>query len=71
MGCTDCRFSKETIPAQLNYVYCTKFEKEMPTYSEFKKCQYEESDEYKLKMIESLTARAEAAEAALAKEGEK
>lgn len=49
MRCTDCKCSKETIPAQLHYVYCTKYEKEMSVTTEFEACQYKESDEYKLK----------------------
>lgn len=49
MRCTDCNLSKETIPVQLNYVYCTKFKKEMSVVSEFEVCQYKESNEYKLK----------------------
>lgn len=49
MRCTDCKLSKETIPAQLHYVYCTIFKKEMSVTTEFKTCQYKESDEYKLK----------------------
>ena len=35
MRCTDCKRSKETIPEQLNYVYCTKYEKEMSVVTEF------------------------------------
>lgn len=49
MRCTDCKLSKETIPEQLHYVYCTKFKKEMSVTTEFETCQYKESDEYKLK----------------------
>lgn len=49
MRCTDCKLSKETIPAQLNYIYCTKFKKEMSVVTEFENCQYKESNEYKLK----------------------
>lgn len=49
MRCADCCYSKETIPEQLRYVYCTRFQKEMSVAKEFEKCQYEESDEYKLK----------------------
>ena len=49
MRCTDCIHSKETIPAQLRYVYCSKFEKEMSVTTEFENCQFEESFEYKLK----------------------
>lgn len=49
MRCTDCRNSKETIPAQVNYIYCSKFEKEMSTATEFETCQYKETEEYKLK----------------------
>ena len=49
MRCTDCRYSKETIPAQLHYVYCSKFEKEMSVTTEFDDCQYKETDEYKIK----------------------
>ena len=49
MRCTDCQFSKETLPAQLHYIYCTKFKKEMSVTTEFDACQYKESDEYKLK----------------------
>lgn len=49
MRCTDCIYSKETIPAQLHYVYCSKFKKEMSVVTEFKDCQYKETDEYKLK----------------------
>lgn len=50
MRCTDCRFSKETIPAQVHYVYCTKFKNEMSVAAEFKECQYKESYEYKFWM---------------------
>ena len=50
MRCTDCNHSKETIPAQVHYIYCTKFEKEMSTATEFETCQYKETDEYKLKV---------------------
>lgn len=49
MRCTDCRYSKETIPAQVRYIYCSKFEKEMSVITEFEICQYKETDEYKLK----------------------
>jgi hypothetical protein len=42
---------KETIPAQVHYIYCTKFKKEMSVAKEFEKCQYEESDEYKIKLL--------------------
>ena len=50
MRCTDCQRAKETIPEQLRYIYCTKHEKEMSVTTEFKTCQYEETDEYKLKV---------------------
>ena len=40
--CTDCQFSKETIPEQLHYVYCSKFEKEVSVVTEFNKCQHDE-----------------------------
>jgi len=49
MRCTDCNQSKETIPSQVHYIYCTKFEKEMSTATEFETCQYKQTDEYKLK----------------------
>lgn len=49
MRCTDCKNSKETIPAQLHYIYCSKFEKEMSVTTEFNDCQYKETDEYKIK----------------------
>jgi hypothetical protein len=49
MRCTDCKYSKETIPAQLHYVYCTKFEKEMSVVTEFEICQYKDTEEYKIK----------------------
>lgn len=49
MRCTDCKYSKETIPAQLRYIYCSKYETEMSTATEFDSCQYRNSDEYKLK----------------------
>lgn len=42
MRCIDCQFSKETIPEQLNYVYCSKFEKEVSVVTEFNKCQHDE-----------------------------
>ena len=42
MRCTDCQFSKETIPEQLNYVYCSKFEEEVSVATEFNKCQHDE-----------------------------
>lgn len=53
MRCTDCEFMKETIPAQLHYVYCTKYKIEVPTYKvevptwlEFvMKCQFKEHEE--------------------------
>jgi len=49
MRCTDCKYSKETIPTQKYYVYCSKYEKEVATDKDFETCQYEETDEYKLK----------------------
>lgn len=42
MRCTDCCYSKETIPEQLRYVYCTRFKKEVSVTNEFSSCQYEE-----------------------------
>ena len=44
MRCTDCEFSKETIPAQVSYVYCTKQMIEVPTWEEFESCQYRDND---------------------------
>ena len=46
MRCTDCKRSKETIPEQLNYTYCTKYEKEMSVVTEFETCQYEETGDF-------------------------
>lgn len=51
MRCTDCKCSKETIPAQKHYAYCTKYEKEMSTTTEFEDCQYRQTDEYKIKVL--------------------
>ena len=51
MRCTDCEFMKETIPAQLRYVYCTKHKVEVPTWLEFDmKCQFKEHEESVEKM---------------------
>ena len=44
MRCDDCQHSKETIPAQLRYVYCTVFKKEVPTHREFDVCQHLEME---------------------------
>jgi hypothetical protein len=51
MRCTECRYSKELIPQQINYVYCTKYESEMSACTEFDDCQYIHTDEYKIKKI--------------------
>lgn len=51
MRCTDCIYAKETIPAQLRYVFCEKYRVEISVVSEFDKCQYEESEEYKIKQL--------------------
>lgn len=51
MRCTDCEFAKETIPAQLHYVYCKKYEVEVSVVTEFDQCQYKESEEYKIKQL--------------------
>ena len=50
MRCIDCKYAKETIPEQLHYIFCRKYEKEMSVVTEFQTCQYEETDEYKLKV---------------------
>ena len=44
MRCDDCKYSKETIPAQLHYVYCAMFKKEMSVTREFNVCQYVENE---------------------------
>ena len=51
MRCTDCKYSKETIPAQLRYIYCSKYETEMSTATEFDSIQ--KLDEYKGNIIEN------------------
>jgi len=50
MRCIDCKHAKETIPEQLHYIYCRKYENEMSVATEFQTCQYEETDAYKLKV---------------------
>lgn len=36
MKCIDCKYAKETIPAQKYHVYCTIREKEMPTWRDLR-----------------------------------
>jgi len=38
MKCEDCEYSKETTPAQRNYMYCALFEREMPAGYDNKIC---------------------------------
>lgn len=59
MRCTACQYSKETIPIQLRYIYCSKYGKEMSIVTNFVKCQYEESEEYKLKQAVDEVEREE------------
>lgn len=44
MKCVNCEFSKETIPAQEHYIYCTKREEELSAEKAFKTCHYREDD---------------------------
>lgn len=38
MRCTDCKYSKELIPAELHYVYCTIAKENKAVWAEFDKC---------------------------------
>jgi len=44
MRCTDCNLFKETIPEQIRYVYCSKYQKEMPVWHEFERCPNKTTD---------------------------
>ena len=44
MRCTDCEFSQETLPAQLNYVCCKLQMIEVPAWKEFESCSHRDND---------------------------
>ena len=51
MRCTDCKFSKELIPAELHYVYCNQYRINVSVVNEFEVCWYRTTEEYKIKQL--------------------
>ena len=51
MRCTDCKHSKELIPAEQHFMFCNKYRITVGTENLFDECWYRTTEEYKIKQL--------------------